>query len=180
MFTASSAQLSRNTRWLHPDLSDKCGSRSSEWMPVWSFSSNLSLSCSYASDLFQCFATPFGTNCRRTGRIDEWWACESQRRFTRPQFPNCGLSCDCMFVYLIQMLFIYILWLYFSNCRTAIGCLRTDASQDRKWSTHVQIARRLCRCQRWWTMEVARRQMDEQLIDCKINNDNVIVGYEIE
>jgi hypothetical protein len=50
--------------------------------------------CRYASDLFQCFATPFGTNCRRTGRIDEWWACESQRRFTRPQFPNCGLSCD--------------------------------------------------------------------------------------
>jgi len=29
-------------------------------------------------------------------------------------------------------------------------------------------------------MEVARRQMGEQLIDCKINNDNVIVGYEIE
>jgi len=29
-------------------------------------------------------------------------------------------------------------------------------------------------------MEVARRQMDEQLIDRKIKNDNVIFGYEIE
>jgi len=52
--------------------------------------------CRYASELMQCFAVPFGTNCRRTGRIDEWWACESQRHFVRPQFPACGHSCDLM------------------------------------------------------------------------------------
>jgi len=52
--------------------------------------------CRYASELMQCFALPFGTNCRQTARIDEWWACESQRRFVRPQFPVCGLSCDLM------------------------------------------------------------------------------------
>jgi hypothetical protein len=50
--------------------------------------------CTYASDLLQCHAMTYNTNCQRTGRIDAWWACEAQRQFVLPQFPNCGLSCN--------------------------------------------------------------------------------------
>uniref|UniRef100_A0A0K0ESI8 C-type lectin domain-containing protein n=1 Tax=Strongyloides stercoralis TaxID=6248 RepID=A0A0K0ESI8_STRER len=49
----------------------------------------------YIGNLLKCYIAPFSVaRCRRETRSNEWWACETQYQFVKPQFPLATDVCD--------------------------------------------------------------------------------------